>query len=273
MSSLTVAAVELTSGEDVGANVEQILGIFSELKEPVDLICLPENSLYFRISKSKPIPAINLQDPHLQRLSGYARQHDVGIMVGSVPVLEDGKLANATVFLAPDQPAKVLYRKLHLFDVDVPGAPPVRESESFRHGAETALIDWRDWKIGLTICYDLRFPELFLEYGQAGADLILVPSAFLVPTGQAHWDILLRARAIENQCYVVAAAQSGEHRSGDETRATYGHSLIVGPWGEKIVELTGQRRLGIAKLSKDALKKVRKQIPMREHRQQRRWET
>lgn len=273
-SSLQVAVVQLTSGEDVEANADRILEFLSHLEAGVDLVCLPENALFLRGSKSTPIVEIRLSDPAIQRLSRFADERDCGILVGSIPHREDDRLYNAMVFLEPKRAPRVVYRKVHLFDVDVPGAPPSRESETFAYGPTPATLDWRGWKIGLTICYDVRFSELYRSYAAVGVDLIVIPSAFLVPTGMAHWDILVRARAIESQAFVAAAAQGGEHlsRSG-EKRYTYGHSMIVGPWGEKRLELSEEQRVGIVKLEKSELEKVRRQIPMQDHRTKRRWET
>jgi nitrilase len=269
---LDVAVVQLTSVDDVQSNVDQILKIFETLPEELDLICLPENSLFFRLSKTEKIPSVSLQDPQIQRLQNFVDQRDVGVMLGSIPNGEGDRPFNATVFLRPKQKPEILYRKIHLFDVDVPGAPPVRESESFEYGPKPSIVEWRGWKIGLTICYDLRFSELYEQYAEQGVDLILIPSAFLVPTGQAHWDILVRARAIESQCYVVAAAQGGEHVSArGEKRHTYGHSMIVEPWGQKLVEILGDKHWGVARLEKSEIEKTRSRIPMRHHRHNRAW--
>lgn len=271
--NLRVAAVQLTSGEDVTANADQILKILETLPSGVDLISLPENALWLRISKAHALKEIRVDDPEIVRLQKYVDRSGAGLMIGSVPHREGESVFNATVFLEASKVPRVVYRKLHLFDVDVPGAPPARESENFEYGYEPAILEWRGWKLGLSICYDLRFSELFHGYGEAGVDAILIPSAFLVPTGQAHWEILVRARAIENQCYVIAPAQGGEHVSlQGEKRYTYGHSMVVSPWGEKLVELTPSQKAGVVELEKTAIEKVRRQIPMRSHRMQRRWE-
>ena len=271
-SELNVAVIQLTSGELVESNVDQILQKAEKLAGVADLICLPENSLFFRISKK--IEGLTLEDPAFSRLQNFVEEKKSALMLGSVPLKEDGHVSNATVLLEPGQPPAVLYRKIHLFDVDVPGAPPVRESESFSFGSKPTLWNFRGWKIGLSICYDLRFSELYNGYGRAGADLILIPAAFLVPTGQAHWEVLVRARAIENQCFVVAAAQGGEHLApAGEKRYTYGHSLVVNPWGEVVLELSDSNAQGSVKLEKCLIEKVRRQIPMKNHRSIRRWET
>lgn len=275
MSSFHVLALQLTSGESVKDNVDQVLQILSDVPTStnVDLICLPENSLYFHIGKKKRRSDIHLDDHDLMRLQKFVDDRNWAMMLGSIPVKDGDRSANATVFLEPGKPPRVPYRKIHLFDVEVPGAPAVRESEVFRHGQRPAILEWHGWRIGLSICYDLRFAELYSHYSDLGVDLILVPSAFLVPTGKAHWEILLRARAIENQCYLVAAAQGGEHVNAEgEKRHTYGHTMVIGPWGEKLAEITGEDRLADVMLEKSEIEKVRRQIPMRQHRSERAWE-
>jgi predicted amidohydrolase len=202
----------------------------------------------------------------------FARAENCEILIGSVPLKEPdgGKVSNATMRVTATEVTPV-YRKIHLFDVDVKGAPPVRESEQFRHGESSQIIEVRGWRIGLAICYDLRFAELFAKYAREGAHLLLIPSAFLVPTGKAHWHVLMRARAIESQAFVVAAAQSGVHRSGRgpsaTKRETFGHSLAIEPWGRILKE---SKKPGpavfIAELDPELLRKARMQIPMAAHR-------
>jgi len=275
MSALNVAVVQLTSTEDIANNVDRILEIANEFPDEVDLICLPENALFFRISKTQKMPSIALSDPQLLRLKEFVDSRNMAMMVGSIPFRDDAKVNrpfNATVFLRPGKNPEVVYRKIHLFDVDVPGAPAVCESETFHHGPESAIIEWKGWKIGLSICYDIRFAELYNQYGLQNVDLILIPSAFLVPTGKAHWDILVRSRAIENQCFVVAAAQGGEHVSASgEKRHTYGHSMVVGRWGERIVELNDEQDWGVTKIDKSEIAQTRARIPMKQHRLKRNW--
>lgn len=268
---LDVAVLQLTSIDDVSKNVSTIMGLLASLEASVpDLICLPENSLYLRLKEGASIPSLSLDDVRLLPLCEWARKFQTSIHLGSIPRAESEKLFNSSVIIGPDGVPRDVYRKIHLFDVDVVGHKPVRESDVFSAGVGPAVIDVCGWRVGLTICYDLRFAELFLEYARAGVDLILIPSAFLVPTGKAHWEILTRARAIESQAYVVAAAQGGVHSDGaGHSRATYGHSIIVDPWGEVIETLPddfGERRVLRAKLSKERIAKVRSQIPMNSHR-------
>jgi predicted amidohydrolase len=268
---LDVAVLQLTSIDDVSKNVSEIMGLLASLEANVpDLICLPENSLYLRVKEGSSIPSLSLDDERLLPLCDWARRFGSRIHVGSIPRGDAGKLFNSSVLIETDGVPRDVYRKIHLFDVDVAGHKPVRESDVFSPGLAPSVIDICGWSVGLTICYDLRFAELFLAYARAGVDLILIPSAFLVPTGVAHWEILTRARAIESQAYVVAAAQGGIHSDGaGHSRATYGHSIIVDPWGEVVETLPddfGARRVLRAKLSKERITKVRSQIPMSLHR-------
>src|SRR5690606_14018795 len=152
---------------------------------------------------------------------------------------EAGKAKNATLYWPPGQPAKVVYSKIHLSDVEVDGAPPVRESDHFWPGEKAETWQILVWRFGLSICFDFRFAELYAHY--AGVlDAILIPSAFLVPTGEAHWNVLIRARVIENQAFVIAPAQTGAHRSETgAVRKTYGHSMVVDPWGRVLLDESG----------------------------------
>lgn len=269
---LDVAVCQLTSIDDVEANVSQILSVLKELEAaPPDLVCFPENALYLRIKEGSDIPGLSLNDARLNPLAAWARTQNCYVHLGSIPRADgNGRLFNSSVLIGPDGVARDVYRKIHLFDVDVAGHKPVRESDAFAYGEEPAIVEIRGWRIGCAICYDLRFAELFLAYARAGVDAVSIPSAFLVPTGRAHWEILTRARAIESQCYVLAAAQGGVHSDGQGAqRATYGHSIIVDPWGEVVETLPeefGDKRVLRARLSKSRIAQVRAQIPMSQHR-------
>lgn len=267
---LRVAILQLNSVDSVEKNIQEILKKAAKITEPVDLICLPENSLFLRLDSKTALPRLNAQSLDWSVFQKLADEKDAGIMLGSVPWEQDGDLFNSTLFFRPGgKGLEVLYHKVHLFDVDVPGAPAVRESDVFKHGDKACVLDWRGWKLGLTICYDLRFSDLFLYYAKQAVDVILVPSSFLVPTGKAHWHTLLKARAIESQAYIVAAAQAGEHRSSskpDLVRETYGHSLVVDPWGQVIVDHELKQDVSTIVLEKALIEKVRRQIPMAGHR-------
>lgn len=175
---------------------------------------------------------------------------------------------NSSMLITPEGEIHPTYQKMHLFDIQLDGQAPLKESDVFRHGHAPHIIEVDGWRLGEAICYDVRFAELFSQYARKEVDLILLPAAFLVKTGEAHWEVLLRARAIESQSYVVAAAQGGTHqgcRGG--TRETYGHTLIVDPWGAVVGQV---EKLGpgvtIVKLSRERIEAVRRQIPMKFHR-------
>jgi predicted amidohydrolase len=262
---MRIAIAQITSNEDVEGNLQQIIQCLDQIKEPIDLFCLPENSLFLRVQKSIPVKYFTLDELAQSSLQKKVNELGYPVLI-TTPILDGNQRCNGTVVLGANKLPELLYKKIHLFDVDVPGAPPVRESDNFESGSQPIIWQLGEWKVGLTICYDLRFAELFLYYAKAGVDVVLVPSAFLVPTGEAHWHTLLRARAIEGQFYVAAPAQAGTHTSADSSRQTFGHSLVVDPWGRVLAEISESPAVRIVELKREEIVKVRMQIPMREHR-------
>lgn len=259
----------MTSVDDVQVNLKQILALISELpkNEKTDLILLPENCLYMRLKEGEKVQGFDLSESAFKDLAKVAVDKNMAIHLGSLPLKMNGELFNSAVMIQSDGSFKATYQKIHLFDIDLEGHKSVRESDVYRHGQKPSSMDFNTWKIGETICYDLRFSELFHQYAKLGADVIVVPSAFLVPTGQAHWEILLRARAIESQCYILAPAQAGLHKSASGERSTYGHSLIVDPWGQILKQGSPNKPEVLwARLEKAKIESVRKQIPMKNHR-------
>ena len=268
LKDLRLGVVQLTSTDNLAANLKAVeLALLSAHSAGADLIIFPENTLYFRLSGSKPLSGPAWGGPELKHLRQMAEDLKTPFLLTTPILKEDAvKFINATLLFAPGKSPKVVYSKIHLFDVDVPGAPPVRESEHFEPGSQPAMIELAGWKVGLSICYDIRFAELYSHYAQK-VDLILVPSAFLVPTGKAHWHVLLRARAIENQCFVAAPAQAGEHfGEGGSKRQTFGHSLVVDPWGQVLVDLENGPEVRVLDLKREKISEVRRQIPMESHR-------
>ena len=194
-----------------------------------------------------------------------AKAHGIWLHIGSLAVLaEDGKVANRGFVIDRDGAVRAHYDKIHLFDVDLPTGESWRESSTYSAGRGVALVNGTPvGKVGLTICYDLRFPSLFARLAEAGADVISVPAAFTVPTGRAHWHVLLRARAIEAGLFIVAAAQAGRHEDG---RQTFGHSVVVDPWGEVLLDMGEEPGVGFADIDLARITDVRSRIPALSHR-------
>ncbi|MEN0058825.1 MAG: carbon-nitrogen hydrolase family protein, partial [Bdellovibrio sp.] len=233
-AELVVATVQMTSVDDIEANFRQMEKALEKafIQERPRLVCFPENCLYLRLVEGEAVPGMELSHPILLKLASLAKQYDTHFHLGSVPLYLEGHLYNSSLLINPQGEIRPTYQKMHLFDIQLEGQKAFRESDVFRHGQHPHIIEVDGWRIGETICYDVRFAELFSQYARKEVDVILVPAAFLVPTGQAHWEVLLRARAIESQVYIIASAQGGVHkgvRSGQ--RETYGHSLVIEPWG------------------------------------------
>ena len=184
-----------------------------------------------------------------------------------MPLWKDGEVYNTTVLLTPAGELVEAYEKIHLFDIELEGKKPIRESDYYAFGKQPSVVEYRGWKIGLSICYDLRFSELYRLYAEEKADVLMIPAAFLVETGKAHWEVLMRARAIECEAYVIAAAQCGKHVSpAGKERFSYGHSLVTAPWGEIRVKAGNEEAVLKTILKKSEIEKMRRQIPMADHR-------
>src|SRR5690606_32515277 len=232
------AAIQMQSGLDPDANLAALEPLLAQAAGAgASYVLTPEGTLIFPESRDRlrSVAAPYEDHPHLARVGELARQHGIHVHIGSLPIpLEDGRFANRSVLFGPDGAIVTHYDKIHLFDADIAGLNAYRESATYKGGDRAVTAPLGDFTLGFSICYDMRFPRLYNSLANAGADLIAVPAAFTVPTGQAHWHVLLRARAIETGSYVIAAAQGGSHANG---RATYCHSLIVDPWGRVIAEL------------------------------------
>lgn len=268
--NLVIAVAQMTSTDQIEDNVEQVFDLLKTISKDhsVRLVCFPENSLFMRLKEGAPVQSFNFQHSVFKRLGDWCKAHNLFIHLGSVPLVKDDLCFNSSVLIKDNGEAVASYDKMHLFDISLENGPSMKESDTFSHGQKPKIFEIDGWKLGQTICYDLRFSELYSFYAEHDVDVILVPSSFLVKTGQAHWHILLRARAIESQCYVVASAQSGTHRSASGQRETYGHSLVVDPWGAVVSEQTSSPSLAIVCLEKNNIQKVRRQIPMKSHRRQ-----
>ncbi len=279
-SSVSVGWLQLNSSDVPEDNLQKILLALKPFETAkTSAIFLPENCLYQRLEKG-PI-AFALQgenDPLLSELKAWCKKHQKALALGGVRT-EDAKgglPTNSFWWILPSGRAHNVYSKTHLFDVDVAGEPPVRETESFAPGTAPAVVSFAEVQWGVSICYDLRFPELYQSLRENGAQVLLVPSAFLPKTGRAHWLTLLRARAIETQCFVVAPAQGGHQQSsGGQQRSTWGQSAVIDPWGRLLKVLPsldeegggGDGVLsGQVTLNLEDLDKVRGQMPVFQHK-------
>jgi deaminated glutathione amidase len=201
------------------------------------LVATPEGTNILQRDRETLLPQLKpMEDDVVVRgLAEAAKELGVWVLIGSALVKrEDGKAANRLVLIGPDGAIRATYDKLHMFDVDLPGGGRTRESETYEPGERAVMAEVEGLKLGLTICYDLRFPALYRALASAGAEVLAIPSAFTRPTGEAHWDVLMRARAIETGSYVIAPAQGGRHEDG---RGTWGRTIAVGPWGEVLGKL------------------------------------
>jgi predicted amidohydrolase len=230
--------------------------------EGATFIATPEGSNILQKDKAKLFPALLSQedDPFVSGLRAAAGQLGVWILIGSALVRRpDGKCANRALLVDPHGAITATYDKLHMFDVDLPTGETARESESYEPGDKAVTAQAGDAKLGLTICYDLRFPALYRALALAGAEVMTIPAAFTRPTGEAHWEILMRARAIETGSFVLAPAQGGFHEDG---RGTWGHSIAVGPWGEVLGKLDhDEPGVLVVDLDLSAAAKARRAIP------------
>lgn len=269
MERLTVAAVQMSSQADVTENLRVVCKRIDEaVRQGARLVVLPENFAFMGSNDEKRAVAESLEDPGpiLRALATAATQSKAWIIGGGMPTRSPDPLRpfNTCVAIAPDGSIAAHYHKLHLFDVELADGSVYRESKGTMPGeAKPPVIDIEGFRVGLSICYDLRFPELYRELTEQGAEVVVIPSAFAVPTGKDHWHVLLRARAIEAQSYVIAPAQWGRHPRG---RQTYGKSLIADPWGDVIAQASDGVGLVLAELNRAFLDEVRTRLPSLRHR-------
>lgn len=262
---LRVACVQLRSTADLGANLEQV---GRQVERAASLgarfVATPENSTFLGPAAEKLKIAEPLDGPTHRALGSMARASQVWLLIGSVAETgPEGRYYNTSLLFDDQGELRASYRKIHLFDVDIPGGPSFRESASVEPGDTPVVVDSPIGQIGMSVCFDLRFPTLYRHLVQRGATVLTVPSAFTVPTGKEHWHLLLRARAVEAQAFVLAPAQVGHH-DDDGIRESYGHSLIVDPWGTVLAD-AGLYPDGIAMadLDLDQVGRVRASMPLR----------
>ncbi|MDH3580767.1 MAG: carbon-nitrogen hydrolase family protein [Hyphomicrobiales bacterium] len=265
-SQFRAALVQLRCGRSVAPNLAAAEEAVRRAAEGgADYVLTPENTNLLELSTKKLFANTAREDgnPALERFTGLAGDLGIWLHIGSIAVkLSDEKVANRSYLISPDGEIVAHYDKIHMFDVDLPGGESYRESKNYQPGNKAVLADLPWGRLGFSTCYDLRFPALYRTLAHAGADFITVPSAFTKTTGEVHWHILLRARAIETGCYIFASAQGGLHEVG---RETYGHSLIVTPWGETIAEAGVAPAVIFADIDTQRVAEARARIPSLGH--------
>lgn len=265
MQKYTAGLVQMRSGRTPDQNIAVAESLIREAAaEGADYVLTPEmtNILDRNTNRLMGAAQIEQEDPALARFRDLAEELRIWLHVGSLAVRGAMGVVNRGYLIAPDGSIAARYDKIHMFDVDLPGGESWRESRLYSPGDQAVVADLPWTRLGLTICYDLRFPQLFRSLAHAGATVMAVPAAFTRQTGQAHWHVLLRARAIETGSFVLAAAQGGKHEDG---RETFGHSLVVDPWGRILAEAGEKPGIILAEIDPSASLAVRRQIPTLQH--------
>ena len=272
-TSFTAACLQFTAGPDPEPNLRVLSDLIRRARDAgADFIMTPEASNFIESGRRRREKARReAEDPFLAGMRDVARETQAWLLIGSLvidPAGEPGadpgetRLANRSFLVDAGGAIVARYDKIHMFDIDLPGGESYRESNAYRPGDGTVVVETPWGRLGMSVCYDLRFPQLYRALAQAGADFLTVPSVFTVPTGSAHWHALLRARAIENGCFVFAPAQWGEHTAG---RRSYGHSLIVDPWGEVLADAGEGVGIISARIEAARIAEVRRMVPSLQH--------
>ncbi|MES2495279.1 MAG: carbon-nitrogen hydrolase family protein [Pseudomonadota bacterium] len=265
---MRVAVLQSRTGIDPAVNASVLTDAVAQAKAGgADMLFTPEMSGLLDQNRGRAVDHLRDEagDPVLAVVRDAAAEQALWVDIGSLALTggADGRLVNRGIVIDDKGEIRARYDKIHLFDVDLPTGESWRESNAYAPG-DRSVIATTPWaKLGLSICYDMRFPDLYRALTNAGAEILSIPAAFTVPTGKAHWHVLLRARAIEAGAFVIAAAQSGAHEDG---RATYGHSLVVDPWGEVLLDMGEGEGVGFADLDMDRLVDVRARVPALQNR-------
>lgn len=263
---MKIALIQMTSGSDISANQSYLTDRIREAAQAgAVFISTPENSDYMVDSKEKAA-SLSMDEsahPYLPHFKSLAKELNVWILLGSIKVkANDAKRYNRSYLISPVGQLVASYNKIHLFDVTLPSGEVRQESQGVMAGDKAVIVDTDFGKVGMTVCYDVRFPHLYRRLAQAGAEILTVPAAFTVSTGEMHWETLLRARAIENGAFVIAPAQCGTHDSG---RKTYGHSMVVDPWGKILAEAGTEPTILYADIDIQEIANFRSAIPSLSH--------
>ncbi len=275
---MRVSVIQMSPGADKAANIAQATRLMEAARaaDHPDLLALPEiwtclggdRATKFAAAEDLPPPGAEAaSESAYQFLRDFAIRHGVHVHGGSIGERAGNRLFNTSLVFAPDGTELARYRKIHLFDIVTPDGQGYRESDTYGAGDEVVACDIAGIKVGLAICYDLRFAELFLALRRLGTELIVLPAAFTLQTGKDHWEVLLRARAIETQCWVAAPACTGKHvDAGGESRFTYGHSLVADPWGHVVAKASDGEGWASATIDTAPLARIRANMPVLEHR-------
>lgn len=258
---LRLSLLQYTAEPDFGTTEARFYPLLAKaVLDGADVIILPEYAFFCSSNQSAMRKAaVELTSPIIDRICDFAREHSVVVVVGSVIVITETGRRNRSLVIDTEGKVQSVYDKLHLFDVQLPAGETYKESAIFDSGDNPKICKVGDWNIGMSICFDLRFPNLYRHYANSGADLVLVPSAFARVTGAAHWYTLLRARAIENGLFIAAPGLCGVTRDG---RETYGHSVVYDPWGDCIGSLQETSDCLTVDICRDRVEEVRSQIPI-----------
>jgi len=265
-STFKAAMIQMRAGLDSGANIDAAVRFIGEAKSAgADYVLTPEMTNILAAKREQLFAAIveEQSDPALATLRELARKLGIHVHIGSLAIkISPDRAANRSFLIDPKGDILARYDKIHMFDVDLQGGESYRESRNYRPGELAMLADMPWGRMGMTVCYDLRFPALYRALAEAGATMLAIPSAFTKQTGEAHWHVLIRSRAIENGCFVFAAAQGGTHENG---RDTFGHSLIVDPWGRIIAEGGIEPGIVMAEIDPAEVANARARIPSLQH--------
>jgi deaminated glutathione amidase len=266
MRHFKVALIQMNSGREVGPNIDMASRLVRDARGAgAELILTPENTTMIEPKRASILEKARgeAEHPAIPAFRLLAAETGAWLLIGSITVkLDEQSCANRSILFSPAGEIVARYDKIHMFDVDLENGESYRESASFRPGTRAVVADMPFGRMGLSICYDLRFAYLYRVLAQSGASFLTVPAAFTVPTGRAHWHVLLRARAIETGCYVFAPAQCGEHAEG---RRTYGHSLVVSPWGEILAEGGEEPGVIFAEIDPAKVEEARRMVPALQH--------
>lgn len=263
---MLIAAVQMNSGAEKAQNIDTATRLIRKaVSSGAEFVGVPENFAWMGPESERQHNAEPIDGPTLEHFSRLAKELGITLLAGSV--LETGapggRLFNTSVLFGPDGGRLGVYRKMHLFDVEVGDGQTYRESAACAPGTEVVVADSPVGKVGLSVCYDVRFPELYRAHSAAGAVLLTVPAAFTLMTGKDHWEVLLRARAIENLAYVIAPAQQGRH---PRDRLTWGHAMVVDPWGLVIARASEGEGVAVGEMDLELLQRVRRSLPALQHR-------